>query len=94
LALSVYFYLCSVITSRAGILVKIKDFFTTTLAARAGDISEITTKINDRGGQRIKNFFKDRKSQIRDSWAHSAIANSQFFYFCQSAYRKSANFYD
>jgi hypothetical protein len=42
----------------------------------AGDISGITTKINDRGRQ-TNIFFKDRKLQIRDYWAPSAIANQQ-----------------
>ncbi len=35
-------------------------------------------------------LFSSANRKSANSWAHSAIANSQFFYVCQSANRKSA----
>jgi hypothetical protein len=64
-------------------------------SCQAGDISGITTKINDRGGQ-ANIFLKtaNRKSAILGLILQSKIRK---FLRCASShieYRKSANFYD
>jgi hypothetical protein len=46
-----------------------------------------------RGGQ-ANLFFKSANRKSAHFWAHSAIANSQISWVCQSAKRKFENFYD